>query len=321
MANYRVTDAELTTIASAIRTKGGTSASLVFPSGFVSAIQDISGGGSAVLGSKSITANGTYNASSDSLDGYSQVVVDVPQEGITPSGSISISANGTYDVSSYANAVVNVPQSGGGGNLTAVLEGTLSSIYDASASFVRSYCFASQNSLEYVNLPSCKSIGKSAFPACLSLSTVSFPACETVDANAFASTALEEIDLPLCTDIGTGAFYACISLSSVSLPNCETILSGAFSRCSELKEITLPKCETIGSNAFVACSTLSVVVLLSTSVTKLANQTAFQSTPMSRSQYLGHFGSIYVPSSLVDSYKAASYWSVYSDRITAYEGA
>lgn len=37
-------DADLTSIANAIRTKGGTSASLAFPSGFVSAIGDISSG-------------------------------------------------------------------------------------------------------------------------------------------------------------------------------------------------------------------------------------------------------------------------------------
>ena len=35
------------------------------------------GGGSATLIEKSITANGTYNASSDSADGYSKVTVDV----------------------------------------------------------------------------------------------------------------------------------------------------------------------------------------------------------------------------------------------------
>ena len=38
-------DADLTSVADAIRTKGGTSASLAFPAGFVSAIGDISAGG------------------------------------------------------------------------------------------------------------------------------------------------------------------------------------------------------------------------------------------------------------------------------------
>lgn len=43
--NYITTDTELTSIANAIRTKGGTSAGLAFPSEFISAINAISGGG------------------------------------------------------------------------------------------------------------------------------------------------------------------------------------------------------------------------------------------------------------------------------------
>ena len=41
-------DSDLTSVANAIRTKGGTSAQLAFPAGFVSAINAISGGGGAV---------------------------------------------------------------------------------------------------------------------------------------------------------------------------------------------------------------------------------------------------------------------------------
>lgn len=45
MANYIATDTDLEAVADAIRTKGGTSADLVFPQGFVDAISAISGGG------------------------------------------------------------------------------------------------------------------------------------------------------------------------------------------------------------------------------------------------------------------------------------
>ena len=44
MADYLTTDTELTSVANAIRTKGGTSAQLVYPAGFVSAIEGISTG-------------------------------------------------------------------------------------------------------------------------------------------------------------------------------------------------------------------------------------------------------------------------------------
>ena len=43
--DYKVKGADLSSVADAIRTKGGTSASLSFPDGFVEAIGNISGGG------------------------------------------------------------------------------------------------------------------------------------------------------------------------------------------------------------------------------------------------------------------------------------
>lgn len=50
MADYLTNDADLSSVANAIRSKGGTSAQLEFPAGFVSAIQAIptGGGGSSI---------------------------------------------------------------------------------------------------------------------------------------------------------------------------------------------------------------------------------------------------------------------------------
>lgn len=77
MADYIATDTELTTVADAIRTKGGTSAALEWPSG------------------------------------YAQAIANIPS-GITPTGTISITSNGTHDVTNYASANVAVESSGGG---------------------------------------------------------------------------------------------------------------------------------------------------------------------------------------------------------------
>lgn len=63
------------------------------------------GGGSSTLTTKTITVNGTYNASSDNADGYSSVIVNVPtgstinnqNKTVTPSESIqSITADSGY---------------------------------------------------------------------------------------------------------------------------------------------------------------------------------------------------------------------------------
>lgn len=72
---------------------------------------NVEGGGSATLGTKSVTANGTYKAEDDSLDGYSQVTVSVPASAVD-TGTKSITANGNnQDVVGYAAVNVNVPNS------------------------------------------------------------------------------------------------------------------------------------------------------------------------------------------------------------------
>lgn len=88
MALRKVNESSLTQVADAIRQKGGTSGKLEFPNDFVSAISSIetgSGEPSAVLGTKNINANGTYNAANDGLDGFSTVNVNVPASGIDTS--------------------------------------------------------------------------------------------------------------------------------------------------------------------------------------------------------------------------------------------
>ena len=67
----------------AVSNKGGTLPQTQNSANLATAINSISTGSSANLGTKTITSNGTYNASSDSLDGYSSVTVNVPTATIT----------------------------------------------------------------------------------------------------------------------------------------------------------------------------------------------------------------------------------------------
>ena len=62
MANYLVTDTDLTSVANAIRTKGGTSASLTFPTGFSDAIAAIPSGG---VSWREVTLTANYNTATD----------------------------------------------------------------------------------------------------------------------------------------------------------------------------------------------------------------------------------------------------------------
>lgn len=61
MADYIVKDTELTSVANAIRTAGGTSSLLNFPNGFVSAVNNISGGGSSDFSTAEVTVVNSIN--------------------------------------------------------------------------------------------------------------------------------------------------------------------------------------------------------------------------------------------------------------------
>ena len=74
-------DADLTSVANAIRTKGGTSASLAFPADFVSAIAAISGGG----GSSGVQyKGGTFTPTSTFSDAARHTITTVANVGFTP---------------------------------------------------------------------------------------------------------------------------------------------------------------------------------------------------------------------------------------------
>lgn len=68
------------------------------------------GTGSANLGTKTITANGTYDAGDDSLDGYSEVTVNVPDPADYTSASTALGiskpmTSGIQALTTYANGI------------------------------------------------------------------------------------------------------------------------------------------------------------------------------------------------------------------------
>ena len=101
MANYLTTDTELTGIADAIRTKGGTSASLTYPAGFVSAIENIPTGSDPTIQSLTVTpttSQQTFNSSS--VDGYKPVTVSAMPSGTagTPTATKGTVSNHSVSV-------------------------------------------------------------------------------------------------------------------------------------------------------------------------------------------------------------------------------
>ena len=216
-----------------------------------------------------------------------------------------------------------------------------SEIVGYNASYISSSIFYSCDTITAASFPNVTSIGAYAFGYCSQLESISFPNCSYVGPFAFFScSALTSIEFPNCTSAMSSAFRYCSGLTSVSFPNLERTDAHAFTYCGALSSVYFPKLESLGYAAFGSCYSLQTVRLpvcnfidqlaftrcrnlLSlyldevTSVPSLSSSTAFSSTPIGgyTESTSGVYGSIFVPASLVSDFKAATNWSLFSDRI------
>lgn len=314
MANYIVSDTNLTAVANAIRTKGGTSEQLEFPDDFVSAIGDIQTGGGVTVEALSVTENGTYTAESGKA--YSPVTVNV-------------SGGGTDD-------------------LLLLEQNQLTSRTSTAATLVRQYLYYYCTSLTSVSYPNATSIDSCAFYNCTNLTSVSFPAAMSVGNSSFYNcSSLTSASFPAVTYIASSAFYNCTNLTSSSFPVVTSIASNAFYNCSKLTSITLnssfsgsgqsymfASCvslsefdwkngKSIASNMFSGCTNLNVLVLRkSDAICTLSYTSAFNNTPFASG---GTGGTLYVPQDLIASYQSANNWSTIlgyeNNQIKAIEGS
>ena len=109
-----------------------------------------------------------------------------------------------------------------------------------------------------------------------------------LDNYAFADcTALETVAAPI-TSLGTNTFDGCTALASVDCTSTSDTLT--FGNAS----------------VFNGCSNLETLILRSTTMCTLSNSSVFNGTKIGRRK-----GAIYVPTELVNAYKAASNWCNY----------
>lgn len=208
------------------------------------------------------------------------------------------------------------------GSITrSLLNGTIKEVDNSHVTQVGPNAFTYCDSLTSVNLPIANTINYSAFCSCNSLTSVNLPTATSIDSYAFNFCPhLVNVSLPLVTTLARTVFGRCTSLTNIDLPSVTIIGSSAFSGCRNLETVKMSAASYIYVYAFTGCSKLTSLYLLSNSVCGLQGSNAFSSTAMLNSTYLGYYGSIYVPSSLVDAYKSATNWAYLADRITAYTG-
>lgn len=129
------------------------------------------------------------------------------------------------------------------------------------------------------------------------------------------ATNLVTVNLPNVTTMDNYAFYGCSSLVTVKLPKITSVSSSSFYTCTKLKHVDCGQVRGINAQAFNGCSSLTELILRKTdSICALYNVNGIGNSAIGKGT-----GYVYVPSALIDTYKAATNWSTYADQIRAIE--
>lgn len=259
---------------------------------------------------------------------------------LTAQTSRTVTENGTYDTTLNDEVVVNVS---GGGGITPEqisMRQITGSIDLGASTAVNDYAFYQQANITGVTGSSVTgSIGPNAFRGCTSLEEVDMPYATIIDAHAFRGcTALTTVDFSNVTRIGTTAasktdeyVFNGSKISTLYLPNLLTAhgyytLSGigtAQHKCT----LVLPKLVSVSTSndnnmfrnghfsaadfgpdyAYITDASfyggsIAVLILRRTeSVVGVYNSGAIQN--------INSNTEVYVPSALIEDYKAATLWS------------
>lgn len=151
-----------------------------------------------------------------------------------------------------------------------------------------------ERTITKINNSNIKKLGKLAFGQCVELVSVELTKVTVGDSNAFSRcTKLTQVKLPSATYIGWGMCEYCEALQFVDLSANVTIEEYCFDSCSALKAVILRNVNNV-------CT--------------LKGVSSFRNSGIATG-----IGYIYVPSALVDSYKAATNWSTYAAQFRALE--
>lgn len=171
------------------------------------------------------------------------------------------------------------------------------------ATAVETYGFNSCTGLVTADIPNATSVGEDAFYNCYALESVDLHNATTIGRSAFYSCkVLKNIDLPNAITIGNGAFHNCYALESVNISSATSIGESAFQNCNVLETIDLPNVTRIQGSAFSGCD-MKNIYLRSKTICILSGGLGFRSDSSLH---------IYVPESLLNSYKTAGHWSDYA---------
>lgn len=295
MANYLVTDTQLTSVANAIRAKTGDSSGLSFPDGMISAVGNISTGGGSTNGDVIfIDYDGTIvdaktKTEINAMTSDSDLPANPTHTGLTAQGWNWTVAQLKAQLTAMPNQKVYVGQmyvttSGDTEIDVEMLEGRLSPIMTIAVNGEVSVDWGDNTTPDTVTGTSLSSrlavgphnyaapgnymikvsvvSGQFAFP-CNSASYYLLRKNDTGTENQVYANCIKRVRFGSGITSLSNAFYYCYSLSSVTIPDGVTSIgSSLFYNCYSLSSVTIPSSVTsIGSSVFYNCYSLSSITI------------------------------------------------------------
>lgn len=216
------------------------------------------------------------------------------------------------NMANMASAISSISGGGGGAdnNWAAVMSGQTTALYDNDATALRDNALYTPNAtpspafLTSVSFPNVLTVGRSVLREQNLVASINMPSLTRILGDyAFYKTAITEISLPSLNYSGsnvtiTYTFYGCTNLRKIDFGSNSATFNDRF-----------------GQNYFGNCSALLALIIRCNNVV-LAGSSSFINT--NTSIYSGN-GYVYVPSNLIDSYKAANNWKTYASQIRAIE--
>ena len=128
-------------------------------------------------------------------------------------------------------------------------------------------------------------------------------------------SALTSFSAPELQSVPSYMMYYCSAIEEIVLPKVTSISGNAFGYCTKLKKLDIGGAVTRFSSAFINYSNaLEALILRGVTTVPTISSTVFSSSPVSKKTCY-----VYVPKSLENSFKVASYWSNYASQIRAIE--
>ena len=193
--------------------------------------------------------------------------------------------------------------------LDGLVNRTLKSLEEDGVTTLKDYALVNNTGIETADMENVSTIGNYAFAGCENLKTLNTPNLTTLNQYGLQNCiSLNEIDTGKITTIANNAIDDS-GIGKLVLPLC-TSLGTYTGKGMRLSTVDITNQMSIDANKFNSANSLVHLILRANSLCSLANANALTGTGIASG-----VGWVYVPTSLVDTYKAASNWSTLAAQI------